>query len=277
MDTGLKHKVVLVTGASGGIGRALSAVFAAEGAQLVLLGHSHVDELRGRARSLGERALVLAADVRDAAQVDAAFDAALERFGRVDVCAANAGAYPQASQPLVSMAPGQLADTLAVNLLGAAHTARSFLRALENTGPHVSGDGAALAFTGSTAGLFGEAGHADYAMAKAGLVGLVKTLKNEITAIDPAGRVNLVQPGWTVTEMARPALEDPSAVTGVVRTMALRQLARADDIARAVLVLASPVLSRHTTGEVLTVAGGMEGRTLWERELLDAAEIRARS
>jgi 3-oxoacyl-[acyl-carrier protein] reductase len=80
--------------------------------------------------------------------------------------------------------------------------------------------------------------------------------------LDPAGRVNVVEPGWTVTPAVAGSLsaEDVDRVT---RTMALRRVADVDDIASAVLFLASPVAARHVTGEVITVAGGMEGRTLW--------------
>ena len=118
---------------------------------------------------------------------------------------------------------------------------------------------------GSTAGRFGEAGHADYAAAKSAIqVGLLLSLKNEIVRVAPRGRVNAVAPGWTYSPMTRGAL-DPEVVERISRTMALRKVATADDIARAVLVLASDELSGHISGELVTVAGGMEGRTLHHR------------
>jgi len=79
--------------------------------------------------------------------------------------------------------------------------------------------------------------------------------------IAPRGRVNAVAPGWTYSPMTRGEL-DQDVVDRVTRTMALRKVALAEDIARAVVVLASDELSGHVTGEVITVAGGMEGRTL---------------
>ena len=105
---------------------------------------------------------------------------------------------------------------------------------------------------------------------------MVRTLKNEIARLDPYGRVNMISPGWTVTEMAREALRDDDLVARVVRTMALRQFARAEDVARTVVTLCSPLLSRHVSGEILTVAGGMEGRLLWGRDEVDPDSIRAR-
>jgi len=115
---------------------------------------------------------------------------------------------------------------------------------------------------GSTAGRFGEAGHADYAAAKSAIqVGLLLSLKNEIVRIGANGRVNAVAPGWTYSPMTRGRL-DPELVERITRTMALRKVATADDIARAVVVLASDELSGHVSGELITVAGGMEGRTV---------------
>jgi 3-oxoacyl-[acyl-carrier protein] reductase len=166
--------------------------------------------------------------------------------------------------------------TIDTNLLGGVWTARAFFAALAATGPRSDGDGAALLLIGSTAGRFGEKGHAEYSVGKAGLYGLLRSLKNEIVELDPYARVNLIEPGWTVTHMARPALEEPGVISKVVRTMPLRQLGRAVDIARAALFLASPAAARHVSGEVITVAGGMEGRALWEGAPIDEAGIRER-
>lgn len=278
MDLALADKVVWITGASGGIGRALAEAFAAEGARLALHGGRRVDELRRwvAGQEWAASALVVAADVRDEDEVRSAAEEILARFGRIDVGVANAGVWPAADLLLDEIPAERLRDVLAVNLFGALHTARAFLAALRRTGPRPDGHGAALVFTGSTAGRFGERGHADYAVAKSALVGLVQSLKNEIVRLDPYGRVNLVQPGWTVTHMARPALDDDATVRRVTRTMALRQLGRARDVARTIVWLASPAASRHTSGEVVTVAGGMEGRLLWEEAEVDVAEVRRR-
>jgi 3-oxoacyl-[acyl-carrier protein] reductase len=189
---------------------------------------------------------------------------------------ANAGKWPSEHRELHELAPERLRETLEVNLLGALFTARAFLACLRRSGPRADGHGSALVFIGSTAGRFGERGHVDYAVAKAALVGAVKTLKNEIVALDPYGRVNAVEPGWTVTHMARPALSQPGHVERVVRTMALRQLARAADVARTVAWLASPTAAAHVSGEVLAVAGGMEGRLLWSEDEVERAAILAR-
>ena len=278
MDLAYQDKVVLVTGASGGIGRALAGTFAAEGAQLVLTGHTQqalLEQWVGE-QPWRERALCLRADVSRPQEVEAAFDAARARFGRVDVAVANAGRWPREALLLHEASPERIRATLESNLLGALWTARSFLATLARTGARPDGHGAALCLIGSTAGRFGERHHAEYSVSKAGMYGLVRTLKNEIVTLDPYGRVNMVEPGWTVTHMARAELDQPGTISAVARTMPLRQLGRAVDVARAVLFLCSHAMARHVSGEVLTVAGGMEGRTLWGDADIDEDQVRRR-
>ena len=125
---------------------------------------------------------------------------------------------------------------------------------------------AASSASGSTAGQFGEreAGHADYAAAKLALIhGLLLSLKNEVVRVAPRARVNAVCPGWTASvDDARTTLADPTVVDRITRTMALRKVGRPGDVARQVVTLASDAISGHVTGQVVTVAGGMEGRVL---------------
>ena len=278
MDLALSDKVVLVTGASGGIGRALAEGFAAEGSRLALTGHSQQEALERWVadQPWRERALCLRADVAHSDQIQSACEAARRHFGRVDVAVVNAGRWPREALLLHEAPEERIRTTLEANLLGALWTARGFLATLARSGARPDGHGAALCFIGSTAGRFGERHHAEYSVSKAGLYGLVRSLKNEIVELDPYGRVNMVEPGWTVTHMARPELERPGAITAVTRTMPLRQIARAADIARAVMFLCSPAMARHISGEVLTVAGGMEGRTLWSEAEIDEEAVRRR-
>jgi len=281
MDLGLTDRVALITGASGGIGQALAEAFAAEGARLALVAFRQWAALEARVADgwpcAPERALALPADVSDPAQIEAAMRQAEARFGRVDHCVVNAGIWVPRAERLDAMAPARARATLEVNLFGALWTARAFLQSLVRTGPRAAGEGASLTFIGSTAGRFGERGNVDYAASKAALYGIVRSLKNEIVTIDPGARVNLIEPGWTVTAMARGALTAPDAIPRIARTMALRQLATGADIAHAAVFLASPTAARHVSGEVLTIAGGMEGRLLWEEAEIDAAAIRRRA
>ena len=260
-----------MTGASGGIGRALAAAFAAEGCNVICHAFRAGDALRAwlGQQPWREHALAVEADARRPAEIERAFEAAVERFGRIDICVANAGARPPDSERLDEAAEEQLREAIESNLLASLWTARAFLASLKRTG----GEGSALLLIGSTAGSFGERGYAGYAAAKAGLVGLMLTLKNEIVALDPRGRVNLLLPGWTATHVDRPELKKPDLVRRVAQTMPLRQIARAEDIAKAAVWLCSPA-ARHVTGQTVTVAGGMEGRLLWQPEEVDPERIR---
>lgn len=278
VDLQLRDKTVFVTGASGGIGRALAEAFVGEGARLALHGNRKSAELESwlAQQPWRERAIAVRADVTKPAEIGAAMEAARKRFGRVDVCIANAGMWTPEFQLLHRADEERIRRTIETNLMGSLWTARAFMDALAKSGPREDGHGASLVFIGSTAGRFGEKGHAEYSVGKAGLYGLLRSLKNEIVDLDPYARVNLIEPGWTVTHMARPALEEPGVIAKVVRTMPLRQLGRAVDVARTALFLASPAASRHVTGEVITVAGGMEGRSLWEAADVDEGRIRRR-
>src|SRR4029077_6889821 len=181
-------------------------------------------------------------------------DRLFESAGPLDVCAAVAGVWPKDDVPVWELSLERWRSTLDANLTSTFLTARGFLRQLE-------GDGA-LVLVASTAGLIGEAGHADYAAAKSALLGgLLLSLKNEVVRRSPGVRVNAVAPGGTESPMTRGHVSDEQ-VARISRTMALRKVAQPEDIAAQVVALASPVVSSHVTGQVVTVAGGMEGRVV---------------
>lgn len=255
MDLGFRDKGVLVTGGAGGIGTAVSRAFAAEGARVAVHHRTSVDAAGALAGEIG--GIAVGADLQDPDAVDAMFESALSGLGRLDVCIANAGVWPRQDVPVWEMDPQRWLDTMASNLGATFLTARGFLRHCASTG---SGS---LVMIGSTAGRFGEAGHADYAAAKGAIMtGLLLSLKNEAARIGPGVRVNAVAPGWTVTPMIGEKGLDEDHVARVTSTMALKKLGRPEDVAGAVLALASDIVSGHVTGEVITVAGGMEGRRI---------------
>lgn len=255
MELGLNGSRVLVTGASGGIGSAVARAFAAEGSIVAVHYHRNRESAQQLAAQIG--GIVAGADLRHAAEVDGLVSEVVSGLGGLDICVANAGVWPSEDTPAWDMTPQRWEETITANLTASFLTARAYLRHVANTGE------GSLIFVASTAGQFGEAGHSDYAAAKAAIAyGLARSLKNEVVRVAPAARVNVVSPGWTVSPMTVGRL-DQATVDHVTATMPLRKVATTDDIAAAVLFLASPVAAGHISGEVLTVAGGMEGRLLW--------------
>lgn len=257
METDLRGKGVLVTGGGGGIGGALVRAFAAEGALVAV----HYRSSRAAAETVVKEVggVALQADLTVEAEADGLVPHALEALGRLDVVVANAGDWPEADEPVWEMSYERWQETVAANLGSVFLTCRSFLRHVAKT---KTGN---IVIISSTAGIFGEAGHSDYAAAKGALQsGFALSLKNEIVRIAPSGRVNVVCPGWTKTPMAREALEDRALPGRITRTMALKKLGEAEDVANVVVALASDRVSGHVSGQVVTVAGGMEGRVLHE-------------
>ena len=270
MNTNLAGKVILITGASGGIGSAIARRFADEGAKLVLHCHHNAAAARKVQRELAVNSIVVRADLTKEAVVKKLFRQALKEFGRVDTLVANAGSWETRGVPLHEIPLKQWRATLDGVLTSTFLTAREFFGIVAK---QKHGNAALIA---STAAVFGEAGHADYAAAKSAMAfGLTRSLKNELSRLAPhtrdycGGRINCVCPGWTVVPRNAAKLGDAKTIRKVTATMALPQIARPEDIANAVVFLSSDTLARHITGQTLVVAGGMEGRLLWQPQEID--------
>ena len=254
VDLGLRDNGVLVTGGAGGIGAATVRAFAAEGARVAVHFHSSGSAARALAEEVG--GVALRADLRSEEEAAALVPAAAGALGRLDACVANAGVWPREDVPVADLPLERWRATLDANLTATFLTARAYARHVRAVGQ------GSLVLVASTAGLVGEAGHADYAAAKAAIAhGLALSLKNELVRDAPGARVNVVAPGWTATPMTAGELT-PEAVARVTATMALAKVATPEDVARAIVLLASPAAAGHVTGQVVTVAGGMEGRLL---------------
>lgn len=255
MDTGLSGKRVLVTGGAGGIGAAIVRAFASEGAAVAVHYHSSREQAEVLSTEVG--GIALFADLTVEEQSAELIPAAVASLGGLDVCVANAGAYPADPMPLWEISLERWHRVLDANLTSVFLTARGFLAHVRQTR---AGN---LVLVGSTAGSFGEAGHSDYAAAKGAIgSGLLASLKNEVVDLGPGVRVNAVAPGWTATPRRVSAGIDPRHFERATSTMALKKLATPEDVAAQVVVLASDRLSGHVTGQLVTVAGGMEGRLI---------------
>jgi 3-oxoacyl-[acyl-carrier protein] reductase len=271
MNSDLAGKVVLISGASGGIGSAMARKFGAEGAKLVLhyrRGRAQIHALRGELSQ--SDSLAVQADLTNEAQVKRMFAQTIKRFGRIDTLIANAGSWVTDDVPINRMSLNQWQQTLDGVLTTMFLTLREFFRVVAK-----QKQGNAVLIS-STAGVFGEAGHADYSAGKAAIAyGLTRSLKNEIARLAPhtqdycGGRLNCICPGWTIVPRNQAKLGHAATIKKVTGTMALPQIARPDDMAHAAVFLSSDTLARHISGQTLVIAGGMEGRRLWEPDEID--------
>ncbi|UCE11480.1 MAG: SDR family oxidoreductase [Candidatus Thorarchaeota archaeon] len=265
LETGLHKKHVVLTGASGGIGTELTRLLLDEGANVTGSFYSSKRELAELLSQYPDQLSVVKTDIREEADVKGLFVRANDAFGRADVLVANAAIANLEEKPIHEMSLNQWTNTLSINLTGTFLSAKHFFSNLQE----YPGEDASLILVGSTAGHFGEAWFADYATSKAALYGLLMSLKNEIVHLAPRGRVNLVNPGWTMTKMAEEALMDPEKVKRIHQTIPMRKTALPADIAHVILFLVSDYLSGHISGQAITVSGGMEGRVLYDLERSD--------
>jgi NAD(P)-dependent dehydrogenase (short-subunit alcohol dehydrogenase family) len=246
----LDGKAAIITGGEGSIGMATARAFVAEGASVFLAGIAE-PELKSGAAELGGNAAWAVTDVTDSGQVKAAVDAALDRFGRLDVVVANAG-VSGAIAPIADYPEDAFDRTLAVHVRGA------FLLC-KHAVPHLAA-GASVIITSSVVGLMAAPHIAGYSTAKHAQVGLMRTLAAELA---PRGiRVNTIHPGPVDNEfqhgievMATGADRDKAA-TIFNQMIPLARHAAPTEIARAMVYLASDD-SSFMTGATLAVDGGM--------------------
>lgn len=265
MELNLKNKVFLLTGGTGGIGETILENLYSEGAKIIVQYHKNEEkaQLLEIKYSSPERVLFIQADLNIENDITELFLRAKNKFGRIDGLIANAGIWPSQFTLTSEMSLIQWNKTIGTNLTGIFICVREFFKNLK----HFRGENATIVMIGSTAGKFGEAGHADYAATKSAIMyGLTNTWKNEIIHFAPLGRVNTVSPGWVLTPMAEKELEDKKTLKKVFQTIPLKKVASPKDVANMVVYLLSDSVAGHITGESIFVHGGMEGRVLHNLE-----------
>ncbi len=239
----LTGKVALVTGATGGIGAAIARALHAQGATVALSGtrEAVLTELKGE---LGDRAEVFVADLADRASVDALVPAVEGKFGRLDILVNNAGITRD--NLAMRMKDEEWDQVLEVNLTSGFRLVRAALRGMMKRRA-----GRIVGIT-SVVGVTGNAGQANYAAAKAGMIGMTKSLAQEVASRNIT--VNCVAPGFIETPMTD-VLTDKQK-EGILGAVPAGRLGTSVEIAAAVVYLAADE-SAYTTGQTLHVNGGM--------------------
>lgn len=243
----MKGKIALVTGGSRGIGRAIALKLADCGADVAIIYAGRADAAKETVEMIqakGVRAAAFQADVADFQQVEAAVKQTTEALGAPDILVNNAGILSDGLA--MRMSPENFAKVIEVNLNGAFHMIRCCLPAFVRRR-----SGRIINIT-SVAGMMGNAGQANYASSKAGLIGLTKTIAREVASRGIT--VNAVAPGFIQTDMTDSMSED--SLKRGVQAVPMGRIGKPEDVANAVVFLASESAD-YITGCVLKVDGGM--------------------
>jgi 3-oxoacyl-[acyl-carrier protein] reductase len=242
----LANQIAVITGAGRGIGRAIALKFAAEGADVVCVSRTaeNSEKVAGEVRGLGRKAWAHAVDVSDPKAVEAAAEKILADCGKVNVLVNNAGVTRDGL--LMRMSDADWDTVLNTNLKGAFLFTKAFTRAFlkQRSGRIIN--------VASIIGLIGNAGQANYAASKAGLIGFTQSVARELASRQITA--NAIAPGFIETDMTGGLNEELK--TGLLEKIPLNSFGQPDDIANAALFLAGPG-ARYITGQVLTVDGGM--------------------
>ena len=246
-DKRLEGKTAIVTGASRGIGREIALLFASHGAKLTLTARNSAlleslsEEIK---KTGGHEPLCVVLDVNNSEKVDEMVDKTLDKFSKVDILVNNAGVTRDGL--LLRMSDEDWDEVLDTNLRGAFFCLRAVAK------PMMRQRAGRVINMSSVIGLIGNAGQANYAASKAGLIALTKSAAKELGSRNIL--VNAIAPGFIETDMTRALGEDVR--NAILKTIPVGVFGKPSDIARTALFLASDE-SAFVTGQVITVDGGM--------------------
>ena len=245
----LENKIALVTGASRGIGASIALTLAQEGADVAInyVGKENFNDavaVQQSINALGRRAFLVEGNVADFASAAAMAEQVIEEFGRIDILVNNAGI--NRDNLLIRMKEEEWDSVLAVDLKGVFNTTRAVAKYMmkQRSGKIIS--------IASVVGIAGNAGQANYAAAKAGVIGFTKSVAKELAARNITA--NAIAPGFIRTPMTD-ALPQ-SAVDAALQLIPLKRAGEAEDIAKGVVFFASDD-ANYITGQVLHIDGGM--------------------
>ena len=244
----MSNPVVLITGALTGIGRATAAAFAKDGASIVVSGRREAEgkALEAELRSLGAQAGFVRADVRHEDEIRSLVDQTVARFGRIDV-AVNAAGTEGEPGPVIDQTAESYAATFNTNVLGTLLSMKHELRAMQAQGR------GSIVNISSTYGHEGAAGASVYVASKHAVEGMTKSAALE--AASSGVRINAVAPGPTETGMLNRFTRTAERKAALLKTVPLGRVGEPDEIARAVVFLASDKAS-FVTGQILSADGG---------------------
>jgi len=243
----LQDKVAIVTGASRGIGREIALLFAKEGARLVITARNEelLRALSAEIKALGaEEPLLCSLDVKDTEKVEEMVDKTLDKYGRIDILVNNAGVTRDGL--MLRMTDADWDDVLDTNLKGTFVCMRTVAKTMmkQRAGRIIN--------MASVIGLIGNAGQANYAASKAGVIALTKSAAKELGSRNIL--INAIAPGFIETDMTHVLSEDVK--NQILKSIPVGKLGQPMDVAKAALFLASDE-SSFITGQVITVDGGM--------------------
>ncbi len=242
----LKDRVALITGGARGIGRDIALLFAQEGSDVAIcdVNQEALDATKKEIESLGRRAEGFVVDVTDLAQVEDMVNKILDKFQKIDILVNNAGITRD--NLIVRMSEKDFDSVIAVNLKGTFNCTKSVSKVMmkQRYGRIIS--------IASIIGIMGNAGQANYAASKAGIIGLTKSVAKELASRNV--NVNAIAPGFIETDMTAKLADDVKAQ--MLTLIPLNRFGKANDVAKVALFLASEA-SSYITGQVIQVDGGI--------------------
>ncbi len=243
----LSEKVALVTGGSRGIGAAIVRKFAAEGANVAFTYRSSAEKalaIQKELEDMGVKAEAIQSDAADYGQAEALIKQVVENFGKIDILINNAGITKDTL--MLRMNEEQWDQVIDVNLKSVFNLTKHALR------PMLKNRSGSIINMSSVVGVFGNAGQANYAASKAGIIGFTKSIAKEVGS--RSIRCNAIAPGFIETEMTE--VLDDKTKEGFLTNIPLKRLGKGDEVANACVFLGSD-MSTYVSGQVLSVCGAL--------------------